>query len=185
MTHAQLQAGIQSLSPEEAGEVLNAYAANFHRPPPAPLQPSTPAEASARLAQLSCDQEWCRKLTSGDIRTADEFYRLSELAASAAPFDPSVEGADWSSGEGLGNELSRRNQISWAEDARARGFTDEQINFFLGGGKFTRETVALAQSYLPRMEADPTLLYSDWPQDRAYQLEAFRWILAAGTGDMP
>jgi hypothetical protein len=66
-------AAIRELSPEEARELNAEYARTYHAPPPAPLQPSTPAEASARLAQLRSDDAWCRALTSGDVRTREEF----------------------------------------------------------------------------------------------------------------
>jgi hypothetical protein len=103
------------------------------------------------------------------------------MAAGLTATDPAVDEIE-TVPEG---RLSRRNYISWAEGARSRGFTDEAINFFLADGKFTREAVEIAQWYLPRMLQDETLLYPDWPQDRAYQLEAFKMVVSAGTEDMP
>jgi hypothetical protein len=181
-THEELLAAIRELSPEEARELNAEYARTYHAPPPAPLHPSTPAEASARLAQLRTQDEWCRKLNSGDIRTAEEFHRLSELAAQAGPFDPVTDIGDWSSGPGMGDQLSRRNMLSAADDLRAKGINEEAIHHFLNGGKFTRETVADAQFWLGRMERDPSLLRSDLPPDREYQMLAQRMIIAAGTG---
>jgi hypothetical protein len=184
MTEAELRDAIASLSPQEATELLAEYAASYHAPPPAPLHPSTPAEASARLAQLRTDDAWCRKLNSGDIATREEFHQLSALAASAAPFDPSADVADWSSGPGVGDQLSRRNMLSAADDLRAKGINEEAIHHFLNGGKYTVETVRDAQFWLARMDRDPTLLRPDLPPDREYQMLAQRMIIAAGTGDM-
>jgi hypothetical protein len=107
---------------------------------------------------------------------------LSELAAQAAPFDPSVDVGDWSSGEGLGNELSRRNMLSAAEGLRRDGFNEEAIAHILNDGVFTTEAVAMAQHYLPRMARDPTLLCPDLPPDREYQLKCLRAVVAIGDG---
>ena len=181
LTPEQLQSEIWSLLPSEASELLEAMAADFHAPPAPTLVPSNAREADVRLQQLISDPEWAGRLLDGDIATHNEFRRLNELKAGLTATDPLIDQIETTVAPGL----PRRALISWAEDARSRGFTDEQINFFLNDGKFTRETVALAQRYLPRMEKDPTLLYPDWPQDREYQMEAFKWILSAGTQDMP
>jgi hypothetical protein len=184
-SHQELLDDIASLSPEEATELLNEYRASYHAPTPAPLVPSTPAEANARLAQLRCDAAWCRRLTAGDIATAEEFHKLSELAASAAPFDPSDDVADWSSGPGLGDHLSRRNMLSAADGLRRDGFNEEAIVHILNGGVFTTETVRDAQFWLPRMQADTTLLSPDLPPDRNYQMKVYRAIIAIGDGRGP
>jgi hypothetical protein len=185
MSREQILAEINACPPADRPELYAAYSELFMRPEPAVLTPSTAAEAAQRLAQLRSDPAWGRKLNSGDIATLEEFRQLSEFAASAAPFDPAADLSDFSSGPGVGDQLSRRNMLSAAEDLRRDGVPEEAIFHFLNGGKFTRETVALAQHYLPRMQEDPTLLYPDWPPDRKYQMKAFRMILAAGTEDMP
>jgi hypothetical protein len=185
MSRLEIAEAIRQAPLEDQPELLAEYTRTFHQPVPAVLTPSSAVEAAQKIAQLRSDDAWGRKLMAGDIATLEEFHQLSELASSAAPFDPSVEVGDWSSGPGVGDQLSRRNMLSAAEDLRRDGVNEEAIYHFLNGGKFTRETVALAQYYLPRMQADPTLLYPDWPQDRAYQMKAFRMILAAGTEDMP
>jgi hypothetical protein len=182
MSETELREAISQLSPEEARELDAEYRRTYHQPKPAPLVPSTPAEADQRLAQLRTDDAWARKLNSGDIATTEEFHKLCELAASAAPFDPSVDVADWSSGPGVGDQLSRRNMLSAADDLRAKGINEEAIHHFLNGGKFTIESVKDAQYWLPRMERNPSLLRPDLPGDREYQMLAQRMIIAAGVG---
>jgi hypothetical protein len=186
MSDAELRDAISSLSPEEARELVAEYTRTYHQPPPAPLVPTTPREASMRLSQLRTDDAWGRKLMDGDIATIEEFHKLSALAASAAPFDPSADDvADWSSGPGLGDHLSRRNMLSAADGLRRDGFNEEAIAHILNDGKFTTETVANAQHWLPRMERNPSLLYPDLPQDREFQIKVFRTIAAIGDGSRP
>jgi hypothetical protein len=171
---------IHTLPSSEASEILN----ELSRAAPPTFTPSTPVEADVLLQQRISDPEWSRKLLNGDIATRDEFQRLSELKASGGVGDAMVDQSlvDVTSGD---QSVQRAGLLSWAEGARARGFPNEAIDHFLAGGKFTRETVATAQHWLPRMERDETLLYPDWPQDREYQMEAFKWIISAGTEDMP
>jgi hypothetical protein len=176
---------IWSLTPQEAGEILEARAADF-RPPP-PLTVSTPREASMRLAQLSSDPAWARKLTSGDIATREEFQQLCALQASGEVGDAMADQMfETTVGPGLdGPKLSRRDMLSAAADMRADGLNEEAIYHILNDGKFTVEAVRDAQFWLPRMERDPNLLSPDLPQDREYQLKVWRIISAIGTGDGP
>jgi hypothetical protein len=131
MSDAELRDAISSLSSEEARELVAEYTRTYHQPPPAPLVPTTPREASMRLAQLRTDDAWGRKLMDGDIATIEEFHKLSALAASAAPFDPSQDVADCSSGPGPGDHLSRRNMLSAADGLRRDGFNEEAIAHIL------------------------------------------------------
>jgi hypothetical protein len=77
---------IWSMTPDEAGAVLAERAADFHAPA-APLVPSNPNEARARLAQLTASAEWARRLMSGDIEARREFQSLSEMAAAGEAVD--------------------------------------------------------------------------------------------------
>jgi hypothetical protein len=180
------------MSGEQATAALEAKAAAFG-PAPAPLVPSNAREAGARLAQLINDPEWGRKLMNGDIAVRNEFHRLSELKASASIGDAMEvdEGFETTVGPGLdGPTLSRRDMISVAEDMRAQGFNEQAIYHILNEGKFTEESVASAQYWLPRMERDPNLLCPEasqwgWPADREFQMRCFRTIAAIGTEDMP
>jgi hypothetical protein len=177
-----IDSDIHTLSSAEASAVLDARAVDFREQ--APLAPATAHEADVRLQQLISDPEWSRRLMNGDIATRDEFQRLSELKASGGVGDAIVDQSlvDVTTGD---QSVQRSGLISWAEGARARGFPNEAIEHFIAGGKFTPETVATAQWWLPRMRADPTLLYPDWPPVREFQMEAFDWIISAGTMDMP
>ena len=173
-----------TMSPEQATTALNQMSAAL-QPAPAPLSPSTPHEAEVRLAELSNNVEWYRKLMSGSLEARREFDRLNGLKAGVTATDPLTEQiADTTIGD---QSVTRAGLVSWAEDARARGFSDEAIYHFVNGGTFTPETVALAQFWLPRMQNDETLLCPDFPADysREYQMECFQWVLSAGTMGTP
>jgi|SRR6516225_4387336 hypothetical protein len=170
---------------DAATAVLNERSLDFR--PAAPLAPTTARDAEQRLAQLINDPEWARKLMSGDMATRDEFQRLSELKAFGNVGDAVADEAliETTIGDTGSGSLTRGQMISAAEDMRRDGFSDEAIYHILNDGKFTADTVATAQFWLPRMERDPNLLYPDWPQDREYQLKCFRVICAIGTGETP
>jgi hypothetical protein len=178
---ADVQQDIWSLSPQEAGEILQQAAVQYHQQQ-APLTPTTARDAELRLAQLSADGEWYRKLMAGDMTVRQEFDRLTALKAGAATSDPLLEQFGETT---IGEGLSRRDLISAAEDMRADGFPDAAIEHILADGKFTAETVRDAQYWLPRMLRDPSLLAPDLPPDREYQLKVWRTIAAIGTMDTP
>ena len=168
---------------DEATTILAEMQAQYDARARAPIAPQTPQEFALLLAERQNNPEWARKLLAGDIATRDEFNELSSKAmgstADAIANQPIV---DTTTGD---QSITRAGLNSWATDARSRGFSDEAIYHFVNGGTFTRDTVATAQAWLPRMERDPSLLYPDWPQDRDYQMEAFKWIISAGTMDTP
>jgi len=74
--------------------------------------------------------------------------------------------------------------------ASAYGFPDAAIQHILADGKFTAESVATAQYWLPCMEADPSLLcpdaarYRDGQKITIIRVRCFRTIAAIGTEDM-
>ena len=105
---------ILTLTPSEAGEILQQRALDFQQP--APLAPSNAREADARLAQLINNPEWARKLMSGDVATRDEFQKLSEMkAVDDTLTDPVPQVIETTIGaEGL----RRRDVISAAADLR-------------------------------------------------------------------
>jgi hypothetical protein len=156
------------------------------RPAPAPLAPTTARDAERRLEELKNNVDWYRKLMSGDIATRQEFDRLCALKAGAGvtELDPTIEQNVETT---IGMGLTRRQLIGVAEDWRKDGLPDAAIEHILADGKFTPETVRLAQEVLPRMEADPDLIYEGdgLPLDREYQLKVFRMIVAIGTTDTP
>jgi hypothetical protein len=108
---------IYTLSPAEAGQILDARAADFQQP--APLSPSTPAEADARLAVLIADPEWARRLMSGDVATRDEFEKLSALKAAADGVDVIADPVPQVIETTVGAEgLRRQDVLSTAADLR-------------------------------------------------------------------
>jgi hypothetical protein len=173
------------LSPEEASEVLAERSRDFG-PAPAPLVPSTPAEAAQRLAQLTSNYEWTSRLLNGDISTADEFHLLSEFASLATDFDPSAQVADTTTAPGLGGpSLSRANAISAAADLRAQGASDEEIKLIFSDEPYPRDVVRDAKFWLPRMQSDPGLRvplpgYSE--VDRESLMKFFGRAIAVGDG---
>jgi hypothetical protein len=186
MSHEQLLAEIRQLTPEEATAVYNEFAAGFHAPPPAPLTPSTPREADARLAQLITDADWVGKLLSGDLSVRDEFHRLNEMKAGLSVFDPAADTGDISVGPGLdGPKVSRGQAISAAADLRAQGASDDEIRLILSDEPYPSDVVRDAKYWLPRMQADPLLRvplpgYSE--VDRENLMKFFGRALAIGDG---
>jgi hypothetical protein len=171
------------MTPDQAGAALNQMSAAFH-PAPAPLAPATAHEADVRLAQLSADGDWYRKLMAGDMETRREFNRLTELKAGVTATDPLAEQiGDTTIGD---TGLARRYLISVAEDMRAEGvFNEEGIALILGDGKFSADDTYAAQYWLGQMERDETLLYPELGGTRDQQLQFLRTIAVIGTGDMP
>jgi hypothetical protein len=168
LSHEELLAEIRQLSPDEARAVHDAYVADFHAPASAPLVPSTSAEAARRLEQLAQTPGYLQKLEAGDYETMQEFRRLTALKAQATPFDPAADGApDWSSGPGLGNQLSRSNTIDAASHLRGKGCSDDEIGFILSDQKYPTPDVDAAHYWLPRLQADPSLEVPDLPPGRS------------------
>jgi hypothetical protein len=109
---------ILTLTPGEAGEILQQRALDFQQP--APLVPSNAREADARLAQLINDPEWARKLMSGDVETRREFERLTELKTLGEAVDAIADPAPQVIETTVGAEgLRRQDVISAAADLRA------------------------------------------------------------------
>jgi hypothetical protein len=171
----------------QATEQLAALQAVYD-PPRLDVHASTPAEASQRLAQLEKTPDFLRKLESGDVKTREEWQHLCELKAGATVLDSLGEQIIETTAGDTG--LRRQDLISVAADMRADGFPDKAIEHILLDGRFTQEAVSIAQHWIPRMEADESLVCPDatqwgWPEDRAYQLKCFRTIAAIGTLDTP
>jgi hypothetical protein len=187
MTEAELREAISSLSPEDATELWNEYAAGYHAPPPAPLVPSNAREADARLAQLITDHDWVGKLLSGDLSVRDEFHQLNEMKAGLAVFEhSSAEAGNVSVGPGLdGPKLSRNHAISAAADLRAEGASDAEIELIFSDQPYPADVVRDALYWLPRMQADPFLRvplpgYSE--VDRENLMRFFGRAIAIGDG---
>jgi hypothetical protein len=186
MTEAELRDAIASLSPQEATELYNEYARTYHAPPPAPLVPSTPSEADARLAQLITDPDWISKLMNGDLATKEEWHRLNAMKAGLTPFDASAATGDISVGPGLdGPKVSRREAIAAAADLRAQGASDAEIQLILNDEPYPSDVVRDARYWLPRMQSDPFLrvpLPGYQEADRGSLMRFFQRAIAIGDG---
>jgi hypothetical protein len=185
MSHEQLLAEIQQLTPEEATAVMNEFTATFHQQP-APLVPSTPAEADARLAQLITDPDWIGKLMSGNLAVKEEWHKLNAMKAGLTPFDAAADTGDISVGPGLeGPKVSRREAIAAAADLRAQGASDAEIQLILNDEPYPADVVRDARYWLPRMQSDPFLrvpLPGYQEADRESLMRFFGRAIAIGDG---
>jgi hypothetical protein len=185
MSEAELIDAIHQLSPDEARALHDEYAAWYHQRS-APLTPSTPAEADARLQQLISDPIWAGKLVSGDISVREEFHRLSELKAAATVFDAINQTPDVSFGPGLGGpSLSRRDQIDAASHLRAQGASDAELELIFNDQPYPADIVRDARNFLPRLQADPNfrvLLPGYQEVDRESLMRFFQRAIAIGDG---
>jgi hypothetical protein len=186
MTEAELLDAIHQLSPDEATELLAEYSRTYHAPAPAPLVPSTPRDASRRLAELTTNHDWVGKLLNNDYATVEEFHKLSALAADATVFDPVAEVGDTSVGPGLeGPKVSRREAIAAAADLRAQGASDAEIQLILNDEPYPSDVVRDARYWLPRMQSDPFLrvpLPGYQEADRESLMRFFGRAIAIGDG---
>ena len=81
MTDTPSHPDVSTMTPAEASGALAQMQADAH--PPAPLSPTTAAEATARLQTLTSNKEWGARLLAGHIEERQEWQRLTELAAGA------------------------------------------------------------------------------------------------------
>jgi hypothetical protein len=182
---ADVRTDVWTLSPAEAGEILQQAAVEYHQQQ-VPLAPATPHEADVLLQQRINDPEWARKLMNGDIATRDEFQRLSELKAAGGAADAMVDETAIIQTTTSDTGLTRNQLIGIAEDMRAEGvFNDAGIEHILSDRKFPTQDVRVAQYYLGLMERDETVLYPDLPGDRVCQMKFLRAIAAIGDGSAP
>ena len=66
-----------ALSSEQATATLEKMAADFRGPPAASATPSTPAEAAARLRQMTADPKWREGYLNGSVTQRREFAELT------------------------------------------------------------------------------------------------------------
>jgi hypothetical protein len=112
---------IHTLSPSEAGAVLDARSLDF-LPTPAPLVPANANEARARVAELSADPAFLKAYFAGDVAARKQMDALNEMIAGATDADVLSAGQDapqftdvTSGPEGL----RRKDVLSAAADLRA------------------------------------------------------------------
>lgn len=127
--------------------------------------PLTPAEAEAKLNELTADTEagrsWSAKWLGGDAATVAEFKTLVE-AKNAKP-----AGGDFLSrvingtaelplvDSHSGNTLTVRNQMLLAELLRDLGFTETSVRQYFDGTPNSKEVVDAAESLRADRLADP------------------------------
>lgn len=78
------------------GDMIYAHAQpkppTFVAPPPAPVIPTNPTEAIARLNELKGNSEWADKFLKGHSPQVKEFKALQEVAAKADNVDKAMAG---------------------------------------------------------------------------------------------
>jgi hypothetical protein len=123
-----------SMTPDQASATLSQMRIDAH--PPAPLAPTTPAEARARLNELTSNKEWGKRWVEGGIAERHEYARLIELAADQADQAINNTTPETFAIETIGpGELNRRDLASAVETFRDAGLTDEVINQAMRGGE--------------------------------------------------
>src|SRR5262249_1369323 len=148
-----------SLTPEQATQALADRAAEFRGPPPS-ANPTTPAEATARLDALRGDRDFYDKLMSGNADTRREFDRLNELASrdnrldaamSENPEFPMMETTD------AEHPLTTRELASVVESFREAGLANDVIKDVLEGKPVSAEERQAVQRFKNMRFGD-----SDW-----------------------
>ena len=139
-TDAPAPVDVSEMTPDQATAYLAVMDAKLHPPPP--INPTTPAEARARLDALISDKQWGANWVAGHRAEANEYARLSELANQADPVSDAINNNTTPEPnliETLGpNELSTRNLASTVEMFRDAGLTDDVINQAMRGGEVSR-----------------------------------------------
>jgi hypothetical protein len=135
------------LTPDQATATLAQMRLDAH--PPAPLVPTTPAEARARLNALTSNKEWGARLVAGHIEEGREFARLSELADQADQVTDAINNTTPESFaiETIGpGELNSRDRATTVEMFRDAGLTDDVINQAMRGGEVSRAEYMAAKA---------------------------------------
>jgi hypothetical protein len=160
-----------SLSSEQAAGVLSQMQIDAH--PPAPLAPTTPAEARARLNELTSNKEWGARLIAGHVEERREFARLTELANQADEVKDAIDGTTPQPHliETVGpGELSTRDQATTVAMFRDAGLTDDVINQAMRGGEVGRAEYMAAKALKSARHGDAAwcdrFLKGGWAEGR-------------------
>ena len=147
-TDAPAPVDVSEMTPDQATAFLAVMDAKLH--PPAPLNPTTPADARRRLDALISDKQWAANWTAGHRAEAAEYARLSELAGQADPVSDAINNNTTPEPnliETLGpNELSTRNLASVVDMFRDAGLSDDVIIQSLRGGEVSRAEYMAAKA---------------------------------------
>jgi hypothetical protein len=153
---------ISSMTPQQAGQRLAEMTKAYNA---VPEVPTTPAQAKARLDQLSRDESWRQDYLNGNPNARKEFARLTAQAASTdtgsdrlgqvlsgagapgrAADEPTVQG-----------ELPTHDLVSAVSDLREIGLNDAQIRQAVEGSKVSRAEFQAAQTLHNALYSNP-----DW-----------------------
>ena len=116
---------------------------------PAPINPTTPHEARARIDALTDNKEWGARWLAGGIAEHKEYQRLSELADQADEVKDAIAGAAPEAPliQTLGpDELSTRNLASAVDMFRDEGLDNSTIQQALRGGEVSRSEYLAAKA---------------------------------------
>jgi hypothetical protein len=172
---AETRADIWSLTPEQAGEILEQRALDFR--PRAPIAPQNAHDAALRLEELSSDPSFRGRLVSGNIDARREWDELVELKSLGDTADAAADPAllvDVTVGD---SSLTRRNQISIGSDMLARGVAPELVERIMSNQPFQlpARDVAIARQAVSQALNDPNFHLDYWPErsreDQIYYLQ--------------
>jgi hypothetical protein len=118
---------------------------------------ASPALAAARLAAVSADLSWQKRLLARDGATVREFEQLSEksvgVAADGTPAD--TPGEPPPAGLSFGpHGMTQSEMLGHVEHFQSQGITDAEIAEFFGSGTYSRDEVIFAQNKLADRFAD-------------------------------
>jgi hypothetical protein len=151
------------LTPEEAGDILEQRALDFHSR--APTAPQSARDAALRIEELSADPAFRRRLVGGNIEAQREWDALNQLKASGDTSNASADPASLLDVTVGDSSLTRRNQISIGSDYLARGVAPELVEQIMSDEPFTlpANDVAIARQVLPQALNDPNFYLDYWP----------------------
>jgi hypothetical protein len=182
------QADVFKMSPAEATAALNKMEQDFRGAPPS-ATPSTPAEASARLRQLTADPKWRDNFLAGTVAMRQEFAALTELAASGDG-TPDL-GIETVSSLEDSYALPREGYAALFDGLRANGLPPDAEAYMrdLDAGRTTHRPTAgdglAAQAALNRLTKDPAFgkRYLDGELEATNVVNVLNRIIAYSAND--
>jgi hypothetical protein len=174
---AAATASAWDLSPQEAGEVLAEWAADFRPAVPTAEQVQDYHDARARLTALTNDATWTRKYLEGSLAEVREFEQLTKMIANEA--EPI--GYQESHEVLMEGQLPRVKLISAISHMGKVGIPAEGIERIVTGD-FSAEDIEWGRQQLDRamatkewtdglLRGDPTCVHEFW---------AYTALVAAG-----
>jgi hypothetical protein len=135
---------------------------------PVPLVPSNAPEADARLAVLTSDPEWGRKLMAGDYQTRREFETLTALKAAGEGPDAIADPTPQVIETTVGQNVRHADILSVAADLRKLWSDSDNCE------------AAIAEVLNPNVQLDPAFVQGmrDWREQALRDPEFVRMWLA-------